>query len=65
VKQFIKEKLVSEKLGFLYCEPEGLVISRSGDECVVTLADQWYMNYGEDNWKEQAKKYVSDFFIDI
>ena len=25
----------------LYKEPEKLVISRSGDECVVALCDQW------------------------
>ena len=50
----IRAKLISEGLAFPYCEPEGLIISRSGDECVVTLADQWYMNYGEDTWKAQA-----------
>lgn len=30
------------------------MISRSGDECVVTLAAQWYMDYGEDSWKKLA-----------
>ena len=39
---------------FIYNEPEGLVISRSGDECVVSLEDQWYLDYGEEAWKEQA-----------
>ena len=47
----IKEYLIKEGLAFPYCEPEGLVISRSGDECVVTLADQWYMDYGEESWR--------------
>lgn len=41
---------------FPYCEPEGLVISRSGDECVVTLAAQWYMDYGEESWKKKAEE---------
>lgn len=27
------------------------VISRSGDECVVALTDQWYLTYGEDEWQ--------------
>ena len=53
-KPLIKKDLVDEGLAFPYCEPEGLVISRSGDECVVTLAAQWYMDYGEDSWKTQA-----------
>lgn len=26
------------------------VISRSGDECVVALTDQWYLTYGEEEW---------------
>ena len=34
----------------LYSEPEKQVISRSGDECVVALTDQWYLNYGEPSW---------------
>lgn len=27
---------------------------RSGDECVVALCDQWYLDYGEENWKQAA-----------
>ncbi len=40
----------------MYCEPDGVVISRSNDECVVTLADQWYVDYGEASWKKQAEE---------
>lgn len=29
---------------------------RSGDECVVALCDQWYLDYGEEEWKSQALK---------
>ncbi|KAJ3091299.1 cytosolic leucyl tRNA synthetase [Quaeritorhiza haematococci] len=53
-KPLIRAKLIESGDAFIYCEPEGLVISRSNDVCVVTLADQWYMNYGEDSWKEKA-----------
>ncbi|KAI8829073.1 hypothetical protein BJ741DRAFT_397903 [Chytriomyces cf. hyalinus JEL632] len=53
-KPLIKEYLIAQGLAFTYCEPEGQVISRSGDECVVTLADQWYMDYGEESWKKTA-----------
>lgn len=28
-----------------YMEPEKTVISRSNDECVVALCDQWYVLY--------------------
>jgi leucyl-tRNA synthetase len=39
-----------------YAEPESEVISRSADVCVVALVDQWYLDYGEDEWKGVAKK---------
>jgi leucyl-tRNA synthetase len=26
-------------------------MSRSGDECVVALTDQWYLVYGEEAWQ--------------
>jgi leucyl-tRNA synthetase len=26
-------------------------MSRSGDECVVALTDQWYLVYGEQEWQ--------------
>ena len=31
------------------------VISRSNDLCVVALCDQWYLDYGNEDWKEQAR----------
>jgi leucyl-tRNA synthetase len=58
VKPLIKKYLIEQGLAFAYCEPEGLVMSRSGDECVVTLANQWYMNYGEETWKAKAVEYA-------
>nr|CAD1818243.1 unnamed protein product [Ananas comosus var. bracteatus] len=41
-------------MAVLYSEPEKKVMSRSGDECVVALTDQWYITYGEAEWKEKA-----------
>ncbi|TEB18259.1 Nucleotidylyl transferase [Coprinellus micaceus] len=32
-----------------------MVTSRSADECVVALMDQWYLNYGEPEWKKQTE----------
>jgi leucyl-tRNA synthetase len=29
-------------------------MSRSGDECVVALTDQWYLEYGEDTWRARC-----------
>ncbi|RUS29537.1 hypothetical protein BC938DRAFT_480538 [Jimgerdemannia flammicorona] len=55
-KPRIKEQLLREGHAFVYNEPEGVVMSRSGDECVVALLDQWYLDYGEEEWKKQAEK---------
>lgn len=55
-KPKIRQELVDSGEAFVYNEPEGLVISRSGDECIVALMDQWYLDYGEEEWKAQTKK---------
>jgi len=41
VKKEIQKKLYDDKLAAKYMEPERKVMSRSGDECVVALCDQW------------------------
>lgn len=53
-KVLIKEDLKKAGLAIRYFEPESLVVSRSGDTCVVALCDQWYLDYGEKEWQKQA-----------
>lgn len=62
-KAKVRASMIEAGLAFAYCEPEGLVMSRSGDECIVALADQWYLDYGEPSWKIQAEKYVTSLVI--
>lgn len=38
--------------------PDGLVISRSGSHCVVSLLDQWFIDYGDEEWKRSVKECV-------
>jgi len=33
-------------------------LSRSADECVVALCDQWFLNYGDVEWKNSVRKYL-------
>ncbi|XP_042902350.2 leucine--tRNA ligase, cytoplasmic [Parasteatoda tepidariorum] len=54
VKKAIQKDLINKEEAVLYMEPEKKVISRSSDECVVALCDQWYLDYGEPSWKAQA-----------
>ena len=32
------------------------VVSRSGEDCVVALTDQWYLKYGEPEWQETTRQ---------
>ncbi|XP_039630394.1 leucine--tRNA ligase, cytoplasmic-like [Polypterus senegalus] len=54
VKKSIQKKMIDCGEALIYMEPEKQVISRSADECVVALCDQWYLDYGDNNWKEGA-----------
>lgn len=57
-KPKVRAAMIEAGLAFAYAEPEGLIISRSADECVVALMDQWYLNYGEAEWRAQTEKCV-------
>ena len=54
-KPKVREEMIKTGVAFAYAEPEGLVISRSADECVVALMDQWYLDYGEPVWRAQTE----------
>lgn len=56
VKKGIQDMLVKRNEAMVYQEPEKQIISRSGDECVVALCDQWYLDYGEPMWRAEAQK---------
>lgn len=65
-KDIVRQRLIDAGVAFKYAEPDGLVISRSGDTCVAALLDQWYMNYGTDEnggdgeWCASVMKYVEE-----
>ena len=61
-KPKVKEALIKSGQAFEYAEPNGHVVSRSGDECVVAYLGQWFLNYGENDpeWRQRALDYVSD-----
>jgi len=57
-KPIIKELLMSQNMAIPYYEPEGEVVSRSGDQCIVALKFQWLMKYGEEEWKNEVKSHL-------
>lgn len=63
-------KIKNEKLIFIETNnfvkvfiPEDLVISRSGSRCVVSLLDQWYIDYSLPEWKEKGRKCIERMIL--
>ena len=59
-KPKVREALLRSGEAFEYAEPNGHVVSRSGDECVVAYLGQWFMNYGENDkqWRQKVMDHV-------
>eukprot|EP01137_Pigoraptor_chileana_P025712 Opistho-2@95566 len=53
-KPIIRKEMIDEGLAVRYFEPEKQVMSRSGDECIVADCDQWYLDYGNEDWKKKV-----------
>ena len=59
-KPIIKEEMIAAGEAFKYQEPEKEIISRSGDECVIALCDQWFLEYGEPTWRKATEECLKD-----
>lgn len=54
-KALICQQLLDSGDTFVYCEPDGLVVSRSGEDCVAAFLDQWFLIYGVDEaWRDDT-----------
>lgn len=58
-KAKVRADMIAEGLAADYYEPENLVVSRSGDECVVSFEDQWFLDYGEEKWRDSVLAHVN------
>ena len=45
-----------------YLEPQSHVLSRTGDNCVVALTDQYYINYGDEQLKNKVNNFIEHNF---
>ena len=61
-KNLVKQEMIDSNKACLYYEPEQKVISRSGEECIVALCDQWYLTYGEEHWKNALGEHINNQF---
>lgn len=59
-KPKVKAALIKDGFAFDYAEPNGHVVSRSGDECVTAYLGQWFLNYGENDpeWRDSVMGHV-------
>ena len=59
-KPLVKKQLIDSGEAFEYAEPNGHVVSRSGDECVTAYLGQWFLNYGENDpeWRDTVVDHV-------
>ncbi|PFH31514.1 leucyl-tRNA synthetase [Besnoitia besnoiti] len=57
-KNAVRDAMIAKKDAIAYFEPEKSVVSRSGDECVVAYMNQWYLDYGEESWRDAVEKYI-------
>ena len=59
-KPKVREALIKSGEAFEYAEPNGHVVSRSGDECVTAYLGQWFLNYGENDpeWRDTVLDHV-------
>ena len=55
-KPKVRQQMIDQGVAVAYAEPESEVISRSADVCVVALVDQWYLDYGEKEWRSIAER---------
>lgn len=61
-KPLLRQQLIEAGQGLTYFEPEKLVTSRSGEECVVAFCDQWYINYADPDWKGLVRTHLQEAF---
>jgi leucyl-tRNA synthetase len=59
-KAAVRKEMIQNGQACVYWEPEGLVVSRSGDECIVAFLDQWYLKYGEETWRDNVINHVEN-----
>jgi len=59
-KDMVKNIMIKDGEAMVYYEPEKEVVSRSGDSCVVSYLDQWFIKYGEEKWRDEVLAHVTD-----
>ncbi len=60
-KDLVKKDLLNAGEADILYELTGKVVSRSLNECVVKIvADQWFMNYADEAWKDKVREALAE-----
>lgn len=59
VREAFRKEMIRKGDALIYMEPEKPVVSRSGNECVVALCEQWFLDYGASDWRALSKRCLS------
>jgi leucyl-tRNA synthetase len=60
----IREKIINQGIGTTMYELKNEVKCRCGTSCVVKLlTNQWFINYGDENWKKLAYELIKNMEI--
>lgn len=63
-RETIKTKIISQGIGTTMYELKNAVKCRCGTTCVVKLlTNQWFINYGDENWKKLAYELIDKMEI--
>lgn len=60
-KDLVKKDLLETGEAATYYEPAERVVARSGEDCVVSFIDQWYLNYADEKWKQALRDHLKNF----
>lgn len=59
-KKKVKADLINQNSAFPYCEPDGVVKTRTGELAIVALVDQWMISYGEEEWRKFIQEHINN-----
>jgi leucyl-tRNA synthetase len=63
-REIIRAKIISQGIGTTMYELKNSVKCRCGTTCVVKLlTNQWFINYGNENWKKLAYQLINNMEI--
>jgi leucyl-tRNA synthetase len=63
-RETIREKIINQEIGTTMYELKNAVKCRCGTPCVVKLlTNQWFINYGDENWKKLAYELLDNMEI--